>query len=102
MISRKGLHDAARAEAELALARAKRMTPHIFEVPGQMPVHIMRQGPESRAYLVVYGKQVTQGMPYEKACMELGVCLMHALGCNGFHDGNPDYDISEEDHTRER
>lgn len=77
MISRKGLHDAAR-------------TTHTFEVPGQVPVTISRT-PRSMFYKVVYGKQICDGMLYGDACAELGRSLMHALGCNGFHDGNPDY-----------
>lgn len=98
MISRKGLHDAAQA-----LARAKRMTPHAFEAPGQGSVNILRQGPESQYYTVTYAKYVRQGLRYDAACRELGECLMHVLGCDGFHDGNPDYELSgEEDHTRER
>lgn len=97
MISRKGLHTAARA------APRKPRATHTFEVPGQVPVTISRPHPKSKFYTVTYGKQITHNLWYEQACMALGSCLMHALGCEGFHDGNPDYELSgEEDHTRER
>lgn len=34
-------------------------------------------------YRVTYGKQVTDNLTYEKACMELGVSIMHSLACEG-------------------
>lgn len=84
MISRKGLHDAARAAPRVS------RTTHTFEVPDQGAVIISRT-PKGAHYTLTYGKQSVSGLNYEEAMSRLGSFLMHALGCNGFHDGNPEY-----------
>lgn len=44
-------------------------------------VKLEQHGPDN--FRVTYGKQVTDGMNYRDAALELGACLMHALACDG-------------------
>jgi hypothetical protein len=36
-----------------------------------------------REYRVTYGKQVRADLLYQRACLELGAAIMHALSCEG-------------------
>ncbi len=45
------------------------------------PLELSRTG--RNRYTVQYGKQVKAGLDYLQAASELGVCLMHALACEG-------------------
>lgn len=40
------------------------------------------KGPKG-LYAVVYGLQMREGLTYEEAGKELGLCLMHSLACEG-------------------
>lgn len=60
-------------------------TVYTFEVARQYPVTIQRN-PRSKYYTLMYGKQTITGLTYEEATKRLGEYLMHAIGCNGFHN----------------
>ena len=36
-----------------------------------------------RLFTVAYGLQVKQGLTYEQACREIGICVLHLQCCNG-------------------
>ena len=40
----------------------------------------------NKLFTVIYGQQITEGLTYEKACTELGACLMHQAACNSLLD----------------
>lgn len=50
------------------------------------PVTVDQTG--KNRFTVTYGKQVTGGLDYGKAAREFGLCVFHALACDGKLDNS--------------
>jgi hypothetical protein len=47
-------------------------------------IHLIQTG--ANAFTVIYFLQVTTGLDYSSAAMELGSCIMHQAACNSLLD----------------
>lgn len=52
------------------------------EIAG-FPVKIEQSGNRHGRFTVTYGKQVRSGLSYAEAAREFGLCVFHALACDG-------------------
>ena len=50
-------------------------------IAGAHDIALDQQGKDR--FRVTYGVQVKEGLTYAEAAKELGVCIMHALACDG-------------------
>ena len=50
------------------------------------PMKVEQHGPED--FRVTYGKQVKDHLTYEEAAEEFGLCVFHALACDGKLDNS--------------
>lgn len=48
---------------------------------GGMPITLTQTGKDR--FTVTYWKQIHRGLTYDKAALDLGACIMHALACGG-------------------
>lgn len=47
------------------------------------PIKVEQHGERKALFKVTYGMQVSDNLPYSRAASEFGLCMFHALACEG-------------------
>jgi len=63
------------------------------------PIVISQQGVDS--FTVQYGKQFDRNLSYGEAAERFGLCLMHALSCQGKIDNRTEEEANDSIHSEE-
>ena len=54
------------------------------KIEGQHEIKVQRTS--TLRFRVIYGEQIKENLYYDEAAKELGLCIMHRAGCEGFID----------------